>query len=95
MKHYIIVKYNDLAADREALRAEITKLFGGVMDIDGVHGFTVHTSATDIANRYDIMIIIYMDKDALPRFAQSDIHIAWKREYTKYMQSKAIFDSDD
>lgn len=95
MKHYIIVKYNDSVKDKDALRVEITKLFEGVLHIEGVHGLTVHPSATDFPNRYDIMIIIYMDRDALPRFAESDIHVAWKRDYTKYMLSKAIFDSDD
>lgn len=95
MKHYIIVKYNDSVKDKDALRAEITGLFEGVLRIEGVHGLTVHASATDFPNRYDIMIIIYMDKTALPRFIESDIHTAWKRGYTKYMLSKAIFDSDD
>lgn len=95
MKHYIIVKYNDTVTDKSAVRDSAAELFAGVTKIKGVRGVSLHTSATDFPNRYDLMIIIDMEKEALPRFIDSDIHAQWKRDYTRYMLSKAIFDSDD
>lgn len=94
MKHYIIVKYNDSVPDKSALTPGISALFEPCKNIAGIHGVRIFQCVTDFPNRYDIMIVLDMEKDALSAFNASEIHHNWKRDYTKYMESKAIFDGD-
>lgn len=60
--------------------------------IPGVHGVEVYPCCVDRANRYDLMIVLDMDKDALPNWDASDIHHRWKDEYGDLLEKKAIFD---
>ena len=46
-------------------------------------------------NRYDLMIIVDMDKDALEAYSTSPIHDKWINEYPQYLLSKVIMDYED
>jgi hypothetical protein len=95
MKHYIIAKYNDTVKDKQELLPEIKALFDDADKISGVHGVKIYPSVTDRPNRYDIMIELDMDAEALPAWDASEVHKKWKAGYGKYLESKAIFDRAD
>ena len=94
MKHHIIVKFVDSVADRQALFGEIAAHFAPAADIEGIHGVTICPSVTDLPNRYDLMIILDMEKSALPVWAECAVHTEWKRKYSPVIGQKAIFDCD-
>ena len=93
MKHYIIVKFTE-GTDVKALVEPVRAIFEKTMEIPGIQRLNLHVSNSDIANRYDLMIIIDMDKEALPAYASSEPHLRWKREYGDRTAKKAIFDCD-
>lgn len=94
MEHHIIVKYNDTVIDKEELLQRIRAHFADVTAIEGVSGVEFHTSVIDRPNRYDLMIVIEMEKESLPLFDASDVHNLWKENFSKYIVQKAIFDCD-
>ena len=95
MKHCIIVKWNETVADKDALTEEIKKLFEPAPQfIEGVKYVDFLRNCIDRPNRYDLAIVIHMDREALPLWDASDIHKRWKSEYGGFVQSKAIFDHD-
>ena len=93
MKHYIIVKFTD-GTDVKALVEPVRKIFEETLAIPGIHSLDIRISNSDIANRFDLMIIIDMEKEALPAYAASEPHIRWKSEYGDRIAKKAIFDCD-
>ena len=94
MRHHIIVKFNEQATDKAALLEEVTALFAESTSIPGVHGYSVHPNVVARSNRYDMMIIIYMDESALPAYDESAMHHRWKDNYGHLIEKKAIFDCD-
>ena len=48
----------------------------------------------DRENRYDVMIVLDMDKDALSAWDASPLHHQWKDEYGALLEKKAIFDHE-
>ncbi|MBO6158278.1 MAG: Dabb family protein [Firmicutes bacterium] len=94
MKHLIIAKLKN-RADKEKLIAPVQDLFNRLLEIPGIHSVHVRPCVIDLANRYDLMIEIDMDKDALETYAQSEPHLTWKREYGDLLESKAIFDYEE
>lgn len=94
MKHYIIVKYNAQGKARADLNGRIRELFLRSADIQGVRGVSVHTSSIDLPNRYDLMICVDMEPEALRLFDASDIHREWKAEYAGFLEAKTIFDCE-
>lgn len=94
MKHYIIVKYNDSVTDKAALLEEIRTLFEKTKEIEGIHEVFVYPCCIDRANRYDVMIEIQMEKEALPAYDACEWHAQWKREYAEYIEKKTIFDCE-
>lgn len=94
MKHYIIVKLNGQGKEQKDLTARIRELFLRSTAIEGVHRVSVHTSVIDLPNRYDLMICVEMEREALGPFDASDIHREWKDKYAGYLETKAIFDCD-
>ena len=92
MKHCILAKWNETVTDKAALLAQVRALYTAADDIPGVHGVTVHPCCIDRPNRYDLMIVLDMDKEALPNWDASDIHHRWKDEYGELLEKKAIFD---
>lgn len=93
MEHYIIVKFTE-GTDVKALVEPVRDIFKETLTIPGIHSLDIRVSNSDIANRYDLMIIITMEKEALPAYAESEPHIRWKKEYGDRISKKAIFDCD-
>ncbi len=94
MKHHIIVKFTE-GTDTAALVEPVRSIFEETLSIPGIHGVELKLSNSDRANRYDLMIVIDMDKEALPAYDASEPHHRWKEEYNDRIAKKAIFDCDD
>lgn len=94
MKHYIIAKYNDTVADKAALLPRICEIFSVASEIPGVYGAEVRSNCIARDNRYDVMIVLDMDKEALPAYDASEMHHLWKDEFTPLLEKKAIFDHE-
>lgn len=94
MKHFILAKFKPEVADKAALLAPIRELFSVADQIRGVHGAEVYPCCVDRDNRYDVMIVLDMEQEALPRYDVSEMHHAWKREYGDLLEKKAIFDCE-
>lgn len=93
MKHYIITKFKK-GTDIKSLVGPVRSLFEETLDIPGIHSVDVRPSCSDRANRYDLMIVIGMDPEALPLYDASAPHRRWKEEYGDRMEQKAIFDCE-
>ena len=59
-----------------------------------IHEVHVYSNVVDRPNRYDLMICIIMKKDFLPTYDSSEPHLEWKEKYGKFVENKAIFDSE-
>lgn len=94
MKHFILAKLKD-AGTRESLKGPVEELFRETLAIPGIHDVTVKTCCVDRANRYDLMIVIDMDRAALEEYDACEPHRKWKENYGSLLQDKAIFDSED
>ena len=92
MKHCILAKWNETVTDKAALLAQVRALYAAADDIPGVRGVTVHPCCIDRPNRYDLMIVLDVDKEALPNWDASGLHHRWKDEYGGLLEKKAIFD---
>ena len=93
MKHYIIIKINDKSALPE-LEAKAGEIFPKTLSIPGVSSVEVHRSCSDIPNRFDLMIIIEMQPEALAAYDASEPHQQWRRLCDPLLESKAIFDCE-
>ena len=78
MKHCIIAKYTPQAYERR--------------ELEGVSGVSVYPNCVARENRYDVMIVLEMDRDALPLYDDSEMHHRWKDEFGGLLEKKAIFD---
>ena len=94
MKHYIIAKLKDSSRKNE-LTEPVRKLFEELLEIPGIHNVQVKSCCIDRPNRYDLMIVIDMDPDALPVYDASKPHKQWKEQYGELLEKKAIFDSEE
>lgn len=94
MKHHIIVKFTE-GTDVQALLQPVREIFDECLKIPGIHGVELKTSCIDRPNRYDLMIAIDMDKEALPAYDVSEPHHRWKDTYGPITAKKAIFDCED
>ena len=94
MKHYIIVKFVE-GTDVKALVDPVKAIYDETLSIPGVHSVDFKLSNSDRANRYDLMIVMDMDKEALPAYDVSAPHLRWKTEYGDRVAKKAIFDCDE
>lgn len=95
MKHCIIVKWNETVTDNAAILDGVREVFADCTATDGVKGVEIIPNVIDRPNRYDVMIVVTMDKDALPSWDNSDTHKRWKAEYGDRIASKAIFDAEE
>ena len=94
MKHHIIVKWNESIADKRGSAEKVRELFASSTDIEGVKGVDVYENCIDRPNRYDIMIVLDMDRTALAVWDESVIHKTWKAEWGEKIAQKAIFDCE-
>ena len=95
MKHCIIAKFNASVTDKTAALADVKALFASAAPVEGVHGIAIHENCVARDNRYDLMIVVEMDKAALPNWDASEIHHRWKEQFGGMLEKKAIFDYED
>ena len=89
MKHCILAKFTPEAkAQRAALLPRIREIFSAAADIPGVHGAEVIPNCVDRDNRYDVLIRLDMDREALPLYDVSAMHHRWKDEFTPLLEKK-------
>ena len=93
MKHYILAKFLPAVKAEEVL-PRIREIFAVAAEIPGVHGAEVFPCCIDRPNRMDVMIVLDMEKEALPLYDDSAMHKAWKQEFTPLLESKSIFDRE-
>lgn len=74
--------------------APIRALFLETLRIPGIHDVSLYPNIIHRPNRYDLMIVIAMEKEALPAYDASEPHHRWKETYGQYIASKAIFDCE-
>lgn len=94
MKHHIICKFNETVTDKNKISDEAEALFKKLEGENGIHTVSVFRNCTDKPNRFDLMIIIDMDKNVLSEYNESAVHKYWKANYSQYLESKAIFDCE-
>ena len=96
MKHDILIKYKpEITKERKAeLIPEIAELFGRTTEIPGIHGVQLYPNIVERENRYDLMIEIDMDREALEAYDSSVWHRQWKGQYGCLLANKAIFDRE-
>ncbi len=94
MKHYIIVKFEE-GTDTASLEEPVYGIFRETLQIPGIKKVEIKLSSSDRPNRYDMMIIMDMDREALPAYDVSEPHLRWKLQYGGIIAKKAIFDCDD
>ena len=94
MRHYIIAKWNE-GVDKQAVLAPVKEIFDRTLEIPGIHAVRVIPCCIDRPNRYDVMIEIEMDPEALPAYDVSAPHKAWKEQYGSLLAAKTIFDRED
>ena len=96
MKHHILAKYKaGLTPERKKeLAGEILRLFENTTSIEGISSVEVHTNCIDRENRFDIMIVIEMEPEALPAYDDCEWHHIWKDSYGGLLEKKAIFDCE-
>ena len=94
MKHDILVKYKpEITKERKAeLIPEIKALFEHTTEIPGIHGVTLYPNVVERENRYDLLIEIDMEREALEAYDRSSWHQQWKDQYGALLEKKAIFD---
>ena len=96
MKHYIIAKYKpEVIKEKEALLSQVRALYAEAARIPGVMSARVIPNCVARDNRYDLMIVLDMEKEALPAWDASDIHRAWKERFGDLLAAKAIFDAEE
>lgn len=94
MKHNILIKYKaEISKEqKEALIPEIQALFDHTTTIPGIHSVRLYQNEVDRENRYDLLIQIDMDREALEAYDKSVWHHQWKEQYGDLLEKKAIFD---
>ena len=94
MKHDILIKYKpEISKERKAeLIPEIGELFSHTTVIPGIHGVKLYPNVVDRENRYDLLIEIDMEREALEAYDSSVWHRQWKEQYGDLLADKAIFD---
>ncbi len=94
MKHYIIGKFKPQATDRAIQCSRIAELFSAAVKIPGIHGAEVYKNCIDRDNRFDVMIVLDMERDALSAWDGSALHRQWKDTFGTILEKKAIFDRE-
>lgn len=96
MKHDILVKYiPEVTKERKAeLIPEIAALFEHTTEIPGIHGVRLYPNVVERENRYDLLIEIDMEREALEAYDGSTWHHQWKEQYGHLLAKKAIFDHE-
>ena len=96
MKHYILAKFlPEITKEQKTeMLPDIAELFGHLIWMDGINNVDVCPNCVDRDNRYDLMIEIDMEKEALPQYDGCIWHRLWKEKYGSLLEKKAIFDRE-
>ena len=96
MKHDILIKYKpEISKEHKAeLIPEIRALFEHTTEIPGIHGVKLYPNVVERENRYDLLIEIDMEREALEEYDRSVWHHQWKEQYGELLEKKAIFDRE-
>lgn len=94
IKHHILVKWNSSVVDKKMLLPEIQSIFDKLYIYDEVKSISYYENIVERPNRYDLMICIEMEEEFLPTYDKSAPHQEWKEKYGKFVENKAIFDSE-
>lgn len=94
MKHLIIAKFKPeySAEDKLNMLPDIEAIFNKALDTAGIHRIEVIPNCVARDNRYDVMIRISMDQDALCAWDSTVSHKEWKANYSDKLEKKCIFD---
>ena len=93
MRHYIIIKLKDRTLKSEAAQ-KARSIFEKTLQIEGVQSVNVYENCVDRPNRYDVMIEITMQPEALALYDPSDAHTEWKRYCDPLLEAKTVFDCE-
>ncbi len=93
MLHHIIVKWN-ANVDKEAAAQKVHLLYAAAAKIPGIQQVEIRENIIPRDNRYDIMIVLNMEKSALSAWDQSELHRQWKAQFGPLMEKKCIFDCE-
>ena len=92
MLHYIIVNWKD--GNKEELTLRARKLYSEATSIKGISAVEIKENVTPRDNRYDLMIVLTMQKESLPVWDNRELHLKWKADFGKYIDKKCIFDCE-
>ena len=95
MKHIILVKWKNELENKRELNEKAKAVFDKLVQIDGIHFVEYRENCVDRSNRFDLMIMINMDKAVLPVYDVSAPHLEWKEKFGKFLENKAIFDYEE
>ena len=87
MRHHILVKWKE--GCKPGLEP-IRELFQETLAIPGVESVELHPNVIDRPNRYDLLILLCMEKSALEAYDGSEAHHRWKEVYGGMIEKKAI-----
>lgn len=91
MRHHILVKWKEnYKPDIGKIRA----LFEETLEIPGISSVSVHPNVIDRENRYDLLILLCMEREALDVYDHCQAHHIWKDTYSEHIEKKAIFDCE-
>lgn len=93
MLHHIIVKWKD-TVDKQETSQNVRALYESAVEIPGIRDVIIKDNVIVRPNRYDLMIALDMDEDALVTWDNSELHLKWKSEYGSLIESKCIFDCE-
>ncbi len=93
MRHYIIIKLKDRSQKSEVAQ-NARSIFERTLAIEGVNSVSVYENCVDRPNRYDVMIEMEMQPEALALYDPSDAHMEWKRYCDPLLEAKAVFDCE-
>lgn len=71
MVHYIIVKWVQ-GVDKKRLAEKVRTLYADAVKIPGIQAVEIKENVTPRENRYDLMIALHMENDALSGWDNSD-----------------------
>lgn len=94
IRHHILVKWNSIVQDKKTILLEVQNLFNELLDFKEVSEVEIIENVVYRPNRFDLMICITMKRDFLPIYDASKPHHEWKEKYGKFVENKAIFDSE-
>ena len=95
MKHLVIVKWNELVADKKAMQDEVLAMFNEAKaENPEIKNVSLVLNVVDKPNRYDCIFSVELDEKDLGVWVDCRQHVKWKEDYTKFLAGKVIFDME-